>query len=233
MEEVSTSRRSLAPVATGIVGLGVGLVCGYLFGKRQGSITVVPAEGPKQLDLFENYEPHDEETKALYTKLVAPYELNQLLDREEEMIRTNSPEGRAQVVVNIFENRTPAGEWNYELELQGRSSELPYIISAEEFYNREMGYRQTSLTYYAGDDILTDEADVPIPIYGKVVGELRFGHGSDDKDIVFVRNEKLETEYEILRSSDHYQVVVLGAEIEAVYQQGDLKHSTRRFRDWD
>jgi hypothetical protein len=87
-----------------------------------------------------------------------------------------------------------------------------------------------TLMYYAGDDILVDELDVPIYNYQKIVGELKFGHGSQDPNIVYVRNEKLQLEYEILNNPESFQVEVLGDTIEGKGETYDFKHAIRRFK---
>lgn len=127
---------------------------------------------------------------------------------------------------NIFDDTNDS--WDYELERQNRTKETPYVIHADEFQTDEMGWdSQTTLTWYAGDEILTDSHDVPIYNPHTVVGELRFGHGSGDPNVVYVRNERLEAEYEVLRDMGSYEIIVLGgtSELEAQYEESDLRHS--------
>ena len=38
----------------------------------------------------------------------------------------------------------------------------------------------------------------------------RFGHGCDDPNVVFIRNEKLATDFEVLRHNGSYAEEVLG-----------------------
>lgn len=105
--------------------------------------------------------------------------------------------------------------WDWEREVNSRNEEEPYIIHKEEFYNNERDYTQTTLTYYAGDDILVDEEESPVYNHNSVVGQLIFGHGSGgDPNVVHVRNPKLHAEYEILLDTGLYSVEVLGLEIE-------------------
>jgi hypothetical protein len=119
--------------------------------------------------------------------------------------------------------------WDYEAELEGRGPEFPYIIHRDEFFNKEMDCTQTTLTYYKGDDILCDEHDVPIYNYGLIVGELKFGHGSEDSSIVYVRNENLGAEYEVILDHGYFQVQVLGTQLEDDLDK-DVKHSVRKFK---
>jgi hypothetical protein len=105
-----------------------------------------------------------------------------------------------------------AGMWDYEKELEGRTDEAPYVIHQNEFNHAESGYTQVTYTYYATDDVLVGEDERPIPHGDLVVGQnnLKWGHGADDIDVVFVRNDKLELEMEICRVYRSYEETVLG-----------------------
>jgi hypothetical protein len=120
--------------------------------------------------------------------------------------------------------------WNYEEELKHRSPDAPYIIHRDEFFSNEMDFEQTTIMYYQKDDVLCDEADMPIPRYDKFVGELKFGHGSLDRSICYVRNEHISHEWEVILDEGSFAVEVLGAEMENEIKASDLKHSVPKFR---
>ena len=88
----------------------------------------------------------------------------------------------------------------------------PYIITVTEFTDNELGYGQNAISYYAGDHVLADERDQPIPNIDGIVGErnLRFGDGSGDANVVFVRNDALQVDFEICQSLGTYAEEVLG-----------------------
>lgn len=120
--------------------------------------------------------------------------------------------------------------WDYEAELNARAGRSIYIITYDEYFGDEMGYKQGQLTYYRGDDMLCDELNVPIVPYKRLIGNsLNFGHGSKDPTIVFVRNEAEHMEWEINLDEGRYEIEVLGNDAEDVYHKGDLKHSIPRF----
>lgn len=131
---------------------------------------------------------------------------------------------------NIFEG---TDGWDYEAERNQRSGEEPYIIHIDEFVTQEMGYEQETITWYEGDEVLVDQREVPIYDHTKVVGEIRFGHGSNDPNIVYVRNEKLRMEYEILRDTGSYSDDMMAKSVAGQFEEADLKHFNRpgRFRD--
>jgi hypothetical protein len=120
--------------------------------------------------------------------------------------------------------------WDQEKEVASRTSEAPYVITLFEYSRSETDYPQTTLTYYKGDDILCDPDDTPIYNKDKTVGELKFGHGSKDESIVYIRNDALKAEYEVLLEPGYYTVQVLGQQVEDDLNE-DLKHShIRKFR---
>jgi hypothetical protein len=108
-------------------------------------------------------------------------------------------------MVNIFLNRGDPGEgWDWASELEARSTDAPYIIHIEEFVGQESGYNQDTVTYYAADDVVVDDHDEVMEDYRKLMGELKFGHGSQDRNIVYIRNDKWGTEWEVLLDSGSY-----------------------------
>jgi hypothetical protein len=85
----------------------------------------------------------------------------------------------------------------------------PYVIAPEEFGERD-GYGIETLNYYA-DGVLTYDTGEPVDDVEGMVGlgfETHYGKYKDDPDAVYVRNEKLETDYEILRDESKYSDLV-------------------------
>lgn len=90
-----------------------------------------------------------------------------------------------------------------------------HVISLQEHEENEPSYQQVTLTWYAGDETLTDEREDIIEDYTNVIGEHalgRFGDLSEDENVVHVRNNVLMVDYEIIRSKGTYQQEVLGEE---------------------
>lgn len=120
-------------------------------------------------------------------------------------------------------------DWNYEEELKKRTEEEPYVLHKDEFWAEEKDYIQTTLTFYEGDRIMVDEDNVPVYNHETVTGPLKFGHGSGDPNVVYIRNDKRHAEYEVLRDTGLYSSEVLGLEIEDNARVNEeLKHSTPR-----
>ena len=83
----------------------------------------------------------------------------------------------------------------------------PYIIRPEE-YGELHAYETLSLNYYA-DGVLTDELDNPIEdVESLVPADFADHFGEYDDNAVFVRNDNLECDYEILRDLRKFTDVV-------------------------
>ena len=87
------------------------------------------------------------------------------------------------------------------------SNRYPYIISPNDFDDPNYeNYDKVTLTFYA-DGVLTDELDNPICLEDvqKNVGTEFVTHfGEFERDVVYVRNDILEIDYEILRDEDNF-----------------------------
>lgn len=132
-----------------------------------------------------------------------------------ELVEAELPDEPEEEKVNVFMQSHVDENFDLEEEMKNRSPDHPYVISQEEFFQAEPGYFQNSITYYAGDGALADEKDQEIPLIDPIVGEEnleRFGHGSGESRVVYIRNEKLETDFEVVMNDGKYAHEVLGLE---------------------
>jgi hypothetical protein len=123
------------------------------------------------------------------------------------------PPAPPQVRMDLPPEKAKDEGWDWDKERAQRTEERPYIIHQNEFNAEERGYNQVMWTYYAADNILADEHEQPVAYPERVVGEdsLRnFGLGADDHDVIFVRNDKIEMEFEIVRTNKSYESAVRG-----------------------
>lgn len=115
----------------------------------------------------------------------------------------------AEFVTKIKEN----GYTNYTDVIEEKESktetkkEKPYVIAPEEF-GEEDEYDTISLTYYS-DRVLADDDDKIVEDVEDVVG---FGSlesfGEYEDDSVYVRNDRLKCDYEILLDQRRYSDVI-------------------------
>jgi hypothetical protein len=89
----------------------------------------------------------------------------------------------------------------------------PFMISQEDFMENPDDYHQVTVTYYAKDNVLTDEKEDVIEDIEATIGLdclVNFGNGSSDPHTVHVRNHNLDLDFEIVRNESSYSREVLG-----------------------
>ena len=249
------SNKWTIPVAVGVSSFTLGAIGGYFYGRKAlkdswveeiQKVDRIPdnqlafdfdAEELATVIDFKGYRPHQvivDEHPAYQHSLIDDFEAVDdysefELDWDAEIAVEEDELEDAEEISNVFAGSD--SEWDWDTEIMTRG-EGPYIIHVDEFVANELGYEQSTFTYYEGDDIMADEKEVPVYNYDDVFGELRFGHGSKDPSLVYIRNERLKREYEVIRHTGHYSVEVRGLEIEAAYDAQELRHarSPQRFR---
>ena len=155
----------------------------------------------------------------------------------EQMVQDlgyTSPNGQVHVeeepeTESVFDkdDPQPTEGWDLDAETANRGPVNPYVIHHDEFMINDDGNEQISLTYFAGDDVLVDERDQVMREVESTVGLenlQKFGHGSNDPLVVYIRNPRLEVDYEISRSDGTFATEVHG------FQDDELKHSERHQR---
>ena len=93
---------------------------------------------------------------------------------------------------------------NYEEEGGSKSMKRPYVISPDEFGEND-DYDVISFSYYE-DGILTDDANEVVDDIDSIIGLESLEHfGEYEDDSVFVRNDEVRVDYEILRRQMSYE----------------------------
>lgn len=133
---------------------------------------------------------------------------------------------------SIFPDSSTDYEWDEHKERTSRSPLAPFVINRSERDKSETA-EEITLTYFEEDDVLCNESDEILDKTKRdeMVGEAnlnRFGHGSDDRNVVFVRNPVLEIDFEIVRSPNSYAEEVAGFAPDP--PETTLKHSARERR---
>lgn len=83
------------------------------------------------------------------------------------------------------------------------------LISGNEFSTEKNHYDKLSIYYYEEDDVLADENDGIIPNPDDILGDEALT-SFDESNVVYVRNNRLGADYEILRLEDSYKESILG-----------------------
>lgn len=223
LEEVAEATRQINTTAIGYLfgGLVIGVAAGFYFGHKYNKEKL-------RAEAFESAENDLAGLRELYQqKMVA--QTNQEKPSVETVVETlgystQVPERErplpapVPILDDLPEQPTGSSKsknahWSYEKELETRSPEHPYVIHQDEYNNSQEEYSKVVYTYYEVDDTLVDtEDDHPVPHADLIVGQdnLKWGHGSDDIDVVYVRNDNLDMDIQICRKYASYEEEVLG-----------------------
>jgi hypothetical protein len=96
----------------------------------------------------------------------------------------------------------------------------PYVIPQDQFFNPDAGYaRQITITYFVESNVLVDESDDKLDdeAVERLIGRdnlSRFGQQSTDANVVYVRNEREKTDFEVVRDTGAYEEVSFEADDE-------------------
>lgn len=236
LEEAAEATRMIDTRAVGFFlgGIGFGAVLGFYFGHRWNKEKI-------KAEAFKQSEEEVEKIREIYrssteTVRVVPDKpgLDEVLEErgyservtDEEVERPTRPPvpvSPASPARSLFPEQEPSivrdsgkskdDGWDFGTEIAQRTPSRPYIIHQNEFTENQKDYSQVTITYYAGDGVLTDEDEEIIVESDEVVGLdnlEKFGHGSDDFDVLFVRSEYRRMEFEICRVHDSYEHAVQG-----------------------
>jgi hypothetical protein len=144
------------------------------------SIQIVEPEVEAQEDEEQDREETPEETKRNLQSLIDAY--------------TNDPEAQEQFV----EIATSVQEYD---------KTPPFVISRDVFAYDEEGehYEKITLNYFARDRVLLDDDEDPMDDIAGMIGWRnlsRFGDESHDPNVVFVRNRRLQTDFEVVKDDE-------------------------------
>ena len=112
-----------------------------------------------------------------------------------------------ELLSNIFSNG------GVEENTPKRDDSKPYGISIEEYCDPPEGRQQITITYYATDKVLVDDQNGPIPNITATVGPINpmlFGGISQDPHIRYVRNNRMDVDFEIILNAGSFAEEVLG-----------------------
>jgi hypothetical protein len=202
------------------------------FATPEAAVKVLVPEEEQELDTEEIAEARTNAENYVTTSGHVSYDKVQGEKLRGAGVKITKEEKRIEVEsTNVFDNSGPDHvDWVYADEVKLRTPDKPYIITEEEYLANDPEHEQTSLTYFEEDGVLADAADKVIDETDMVVGDdnlVKFGKGSRNKDIVFIRNEAMECDFEVERSRGSYVEEALGI------RHSDDDRRIRKFRRGD
>lgn len=230
-------------IGLGLLGVafGLGAVAGHLVTKRR-----------LEMEFYGKLDAELEAARKYYLKLAKREEYSdpsKVADRivPEERVEQEEPEDSEEEEEDDDDDLRPtysvrvsprdgsedrfykleSANFDYRNEVPKRNPKIPYVISYDEYFENPKDYDQRTITYFSKDDVLVEERDTPIEDVLGIVGPNaldQFGHGSNDPNIVYVRNDHLSMDFEICWDPDSFEETVLG---QIKHSEG---HKVRKFR---
>lgn len=211
------NNETIIKVAIGAGGLAVGGAAGYYVAvkrleQKYAAVTEAEIESVREMYKRRNKVAEYETVEQAAAKLVqdetpptAPIENNaqyEAVRKEYEQVLEEQGYKPEPITRNVFDTPEPDPS-----ELV--DPDKPYEITTAIFMEDDMPDKVT-LTYYSTDDVLVDEREQPITDVDELIGEDHLNLLDEKNNVVYVRNETINTDFEILLQIGAYSVLVLG-----------------------
>lgn len=111
---------------------------------------------------------------------------------------------------NIVREEYGGGQDPTDQEMDEVMGEI-YSITTDEYMENESGYLQSTLTYCGDGGVLDEDHDLVID-HSTLIGDAMppFGENSGEPHVVYLRNAKIQREFEVIHDPDARAVASLG-----------------------
>lgn len=192
-------------------GMAIGVGAGYLLAKKKYRL-LAEEEIASVKDIFKKVRAEDKthaEDQARADWSADLETAKEVIDFEDYDSRSETPEGLTTVEIGIR-----GDDVKVSVEEQTRRDEsAPYLITIEEYMGDRHDFAKTTATYWEEDDTIVNDDEKPMDDVNEVIGNdnlMTFGSDPEEPDMIWVRNEHLEVDFEIARDQRSYHEVVLG-----------------------
>ena len=180
-----------------IIGIGIiaGIAGGVLFANQKWGflkkkyVEVVPVEVPEIQEIPEKHPGEENERKKA-----------EMLAKISKELETDVSESKAEAVPPVnYGNPGKIAEW-HEPERITENYPAPYLIGKKDFDEGNQEFDKISLCWYENEAMTDAMTDSEIDDWKACVGDdfqFQFGRKSENKNVVYIRNERLATDYEI------------------------------------
>lgn len=149
--------------------------------------------------------------KVVETKEVSTFPKKDYLKKVSQyQIETERDESKSGVEERSVFDYTGLGKTEGK-DMTDRSEAYP--VTFEEFDTENLEYTKTTLTYFQGDDTVSDEEDDIIEDVIGVIGSKglgSFGYDPDHPHTAYIRNDHLQSDFEVIIDERTYREVVIG-----------------------
>ena len=183
-------------------------IISFIFGAVAGSITtyfIMKQQMEPELEVV--YEPNDEIKERIKE------DSEKKVDTERKVV-TESTKQEDEQDKKEYENIIR--KYNHQLkkpevDIREMLNKKPYLISEEDYATTNLNYDKDSMTYYAEDDVLTDDCDEMVDDPGRFDEAVKvLLDSTNDETEVYIRDDSTYTDYAVSISNGSYQREVLG-----------------------
>ena len=183
-------------------------IISFIFGAVAGSVAtyfVMKQQMEPELEVV--YEPNDEIKERIKE------DSEKKVDTERKVV-TESTKQEDEQDKKEYENIIR--KYNHQLkkpevDIREMLNKKPYLISEEDYATTNLNYDKDSMTYYAEDDVLTDDCDEMVDDPGRFDEAVKvLLDSTNDETEVYIRDDSTYTDYAVSISNGSYQREVLG-----------------------
>lgn len=180
----------------------------FIFGAVAGSIAtyfVMKQQIEPELEVV--YEPNDEIKERIKE------DSEKKVDTERKVVTESTKQENEQ---DKKEYENIIRKYNHQLkkpevDIRDMLNKKPYLISEEDYATTNLNYDKDSMTYYAEDDVLTDDCDEMVDDPGRFDDAVKvLLDSTNDETEVYIRDDSTYTDYAVSISNGSYQREVLG-----------------------
>ena len=180
----------------------------FIFGAVAGSIAtyfVMKQQMEPELEVV--YEPNDEIKERINEDFLKKVDTERKVVTESTKQEDEQDKKEYENIIRKYNHQLKKPE----VDIREMLNKKPYLISEEDYATTNLNYDKDSMTYYAEDDVLTDDCDEMVDDPGRFDEAVKvLLDSTNDETEVYIRDDSTYTDYAVSISNGSYQREVLG-----------------------
>lgn len=183
-------------------------IISFIFGAVAGSIAtyfVMKQQMEPELEVV--YEPNDEIKERIKEDFEKKVDVERKVVTESTKQEDEQDKKEYENIIRKYNHQLKKPE----VDIREMLNKKPYLISEEDYATTNLNYDKDSMTYYAEDDVLTDDCDEMVDDPGRFDEAVKvLLDSTNDETEVYIRDDSTYTDYAVSISNGSYQREVLG-----------------------
>ena len=183
-------------------------IISFIFGAVAGSIAtyfVMKQQMEPELEVV--YEPNDEIKERIKDDFEKKVNTERKVVTESTKQEDEQDKKEYENIIRKYNHQLKKPE----VDIRDMLNKKPYFISEEDYATTNLNYDKDSMTYYAEDDVLTDDCDEMVDDPGRFDEAVKvLLDSTNDETEVYIRDDSTYTDYAVSISNGSYQREVLG-----------------------